>query len=274
MKKINSIVVFDNDQYLLALLNGYCFANHIALTYFDFNINSINKLEKLKPVLVFIPINLISLEHFSLEITLLRRLTGVNSQVKVCGLNKASIETISNNIHPWLDLIINTPYDIGMIDGCLNITSNLVERRSYEERRTEDRRLSRANKTSNRSQKANDSYRKSDDATELIGLHINQASKCLFLNGVKVDLTPKEFELVELLTTDVEHIFTADEIIRHLWPESCRATKADLYQYMHLLRKKIEQDPNNPQWIINVKGFGYTINTDGLQENFTRKQSI
>ena len=51
MKKINNIVVFDNDKYLLALLNGYCFANHIAMTSFDFNMNSISKLEKLTPVL-------------------------------------------------------------------------------------------------------------------------------------------------------------------------------------------------------------------------------
>jgi len=45
-----------------------------------------------------------------------------------------------------------------------------------------------------------------------------------------------------------------DEIIKHLWPENNRATKSDLYQYMHLLRKKIEKDPNNPQWIMTVKG--------------------
>lgn len=58
----------------------------------------------------------------------------------------------------------------------------------------------------------------------------------------------------------------ADEIIDHLWPENNRATKSDLYQYMYLLRKKIEIDTNNPQWIITVKGFGYKLNIDHHEE--------
>ena len=68
--------------------------------------------------------------------------------------------------------------------------------------------------------------------------------------------------MIELLATDVERIFMADEIINHLWPESNRATKSDLYQYMHLLRKKIEIDANNPQWLITIKGFGYRLNVN------------
>lgn len=52
----------------------------------------------------------------------------------------------------------------------------------------------------------------------------------------------------------------SDEIINHVWPENNRVTKSDLYQYMHLLRKKVEIDPNNPQWILTVKGFGYKLN--------------
>ena len=36
--------------------------------------------------------------------------------------------------------------------------------------------------------------------------------------------------------------------------------ETSVYQYMHLLRKKIEKDPNSPQWIMNVKGFGYKLN--------------
>jgi len=75
-----------------------------------------------------------------------------------------------------------------------------------------------------------------------------------------LNLTRKEFELFELLAKDIDRVFMTDEIINHLWPDNNRATKSDLYQYMHLLRKKIENDPNNPQWILTVKGFGYKLN--------------
>jgi DNA-binding response OmpR family regulator len=88
---------------------------------------------------------------------------------------------------------------------------------------------------------------------------IDQRNRCVFLKGHKVDLTPKEFELVELLLTDVDRIFMTDEIIKHLWPETNQATKSDLYQYMHLLTKVSELKYTNKPLInkeINVlKGY-------------------
>lgn len=90
-------------------------------------------------------------------------------------------------------------------------------------------------------------------------VRIDQRNKCVYLKGKKVDLTRKEFELFELLASDPDRIFMAEDIINHVWPDNTRATKSDLYQYMHLLRKKIEKDPNNPQWIATVKGFGYKL---------------
>jgi DNA-binding response OmpR family regulator len=89
---------------------------------------------------------------------------------------------------------------------------------------------------------------------------IDQRSKCVLLNGKSLNLTRKEFELFELLAQDVDRVFMSDEIINRVWPENNRVTKSDLYQYMHLLRKKIEIDPNNPHWILTVKGFGYKLN--------------
>ena len=65
---------------------------------------------------------------------------------------------------------------------------------------------------------------------------------------------------MEFLLSDINRVFKNSEIINHLWPESVRASKSDLYQYMHLLRKKIEKDPNNPRIIKTARGFGYKIN--------------
>ncbi|MFU8790180.1 MAG: winged helix-turn-helix domain-containing protein [Methylobacter sp.] len=79
-------------------------------------------------------------------------------------------------------------------------------------------------------------------------------------NGEPLHLTRKEFDLFELLANDPDRVFLTDEIVHHLWPKNNRATKSDLYQYMHLLRKKIESDANRPQWLLTVKGFGYKLN--------------
>ncbi|MFA5920500.1 MAG: winged helix-turn-helix domain-containing protein [Methylococcaceae bacterium] len=263
MKTLNNIAVFDNDKSFLAMLKGYCYANNIAMTEVVFNRDGINEVVKLTPALIVVPLDLVNTANKSFEIALLRR-ARANGQIKICGLNKNSTDIISAGLSGWIDVIINYPFDIGEIDGYLKkINSCLTERRSHKDRRSStDRRSIESNSN------GNDGYKETRNSG-FKDFQIDQRNRCVFLKGHKVDLTPKEFELVELLSTDVDRIFMADEIIKHLWPENNRATKSDLYQYMHLLRKKIEKDPNNPQWIMNVKGFGYKLNIGNSRGNRT-----
>lgn len=263
MKTINNIVIFDNDQYLFALLKGYCFANHISLTSLDFDTNCIAELEKLKPVLVIVPLDRLSERSKRCEANLLKQ-SKASGQVIICGLGK-----LSNGLYPWIDLVVDTPLDISQIDEYLKINSLLkscyIEKRSCLERRSfNDRRAYNANfnfigKNGDK-QSSNQVTQQEPERLGCKDFQIDYRNKCVIINSNKVDLTPKEFELVELLASDVDRIFMADEIINRLWPENNRATKSDLYQYMHLLRKKIEKDPNNPEWIQNIKGFGYKLN--------------
>jgi DNA-binding response OmpR family regulator len=272
MNTIYNIAVFDNDKCFLAMLNGYCYANNIAMIEVDFNIAVINELEKLKPVLIVVPLDLLSTANKSLEIALLKRVV-TSDQVKISGLNKNPTDFISAGLPGWLDVIIKNPFDISEIDAYLKKTfplnSCLTEERRQRERRSfiERRRIELdSNSDDGYKERRNPGYQHEDGNQEFKDFQIDRRNRCVFLKGHKVDLTPKEFELVELLSTDVDRIFMADEIINHLWPESNRATKSDLYQYMHLLRKKIEIDPNNPQWIVTVKGFGYKLNIGHSEE--------
>ncbi len=265
MKTLTNIAAFDNNPYLLALLKGYCYANYITLTAFDFNTAGINDMEKLlKPIFVVIPLELINSAKSNLAATLLKRVSEDNDAIHICGLAKLPSDSVTNELAAWLDVSLTLPLDISDIDqylktqALLPCTSN-DEQRSHERRSFSDR---RGNDYANVA--AVNAQHTPSTATEMLafqGFKIDQRNKCLFLNGHKIELTPKEFELLGLLSTDTDRIFMADEIINHLWPQSNRATKSDLYQYMHLLRKKIEKDVNNPQWIMNVKGFGYKLNT-------------
>ena len=275
MKTIHKIAVFDNDKYFLAMLKGYCYANNIAMIVADFNMDGINEVEKLQPVLVVVPLDWVSTAKKSPETALLRQ-ARTSSQVKICGLNKNSTDIILAGLAGWIDVIINYPFDIGEIDGYLKKTfllnSCLTEERRHSERRSFiERRHVELNSNSDEGYKEsrNPGYQHEDGNPGFKDFQIDRRNKCVFLKGHKVDLTPKEFELVELLSTDIDRIFMADEIIKHLWPENNRATKSDLYQYMHLLRKKIEKDSNNPQWIMTVKGFGYRLNIDNSKGNRT-----
>jgi len=274
MKTINNIAVFGNDKYFLAMLKGYCYANNIAMTGAEFDMNGINEVAKLKPALIVVPLDWVSTAHKSLETALLKR-ASASSQIKICALNKNSTDIISTRLLGWIDVIINNPFDIAELDGYLKkaflLNRFLTEERRYGERRSfTDRRSIESNSNNNSNdgyqETRNSGYQHEAENTGFKDFQIDQRNRCVFLKGHKVDLTPKEFELVELLLTDVDRIFMTDEIINHLWPENNRATKSDLYQYMHLLRKKIEKDPNNPQWILTVKGFGYKLNIGNSDE--------
>jgi DNA-binding response OmpR family regulator len=266
MKTIDNIAVFDNDECFFALLKGYCYANHIALTKLDLNLNGINELETLKPALIVVPLNLLSVANKNFEIGLLKQ-TCTKIQTKICALNTNSTDIFSVVLLGWIDVVINNPFDIKEFDGyckktfvfnsCLIRDRRRNERRNSKDRRNIDNNIDCDNGSG---ETVNPCSLLEAGNTGFKDFKIDQRNKCVILEGHKVDLTPKEFELIELLLTDIDRIFTTEEIIKHLWPENHRATKSDLYQYMHLLRKKLEKDPNNPEWILNVKGFGYKLN--------------
>ena len=268
MKTLNSIAVFDNDLCFLAMMKGYCYANDIDLTVTKFNLDDINKVAKLKPDLIVVPLNWVTPVGKSPEAVLIRRLSIVDG-VKVCAVNRNSSDIVSSGLSDWLDAIINSPTDPGEIDGYIknkcSFNCHISEKRQSEERRSfSERRRSEFNSSFDDVYKPYHVQEAGNSVSK--DFQIDQRNKRVFLKGNRIYLTPKEFELIELLLTDVDRIFKADEIIHHLWPENKRATKSDLYQYMHLLRKKIEEDPNNPRWIMNVKGFGYKLNSANCEE--------
>ena len=90
-------------------------------------------------------------------------------------------------------------------------------------------------------------------------IRIDERTKSVAIHGEPISLSPKEFYLLVLLATDIGRVYTNEEIISELWGSDSRATGADVKQSIYQLRSKIERDPQSPQWIQNVKGFGYKL---------------
>jgi DNA-binding response OmpR family regulator len=89
-------------------------------------------------------------------------------------------------------------------------------------------------------------------------IRIDDRAKEVTIDAEPVALTPKEYELLKLLAGEPGRVFTNEEIISCLW-DGGRATSTDVKQYIYHLRSKIERDPQSPQLIQNVKGFGYKL---------------
>ena len=88
---------------------------------------------------------------------------------------------------------------------------------------------------------------------------VRESSKSLAIGGEEIRLTPREFKIMVLLGREPGRIFSTNEIIKAAWPASARATSADVHQYMHMLRRKIEQRTEESVGIMNVRGFGYAL---------------
>ena len=103
---------------------------------------------------------------------------------------------------------------------------------------------------------------RSNDSTGTTGfrVQIDKNKQLIQLGDRKLVLTPKEFAFFSLLASEPGRVFSAEEIIAHLWSHCQRPSAANVHQCIYLLRKKIELDVEQPRWIISVKGFGYKLN--------------
>ena len=90
-------------------------------------------------------------------------------------------------------------------------------------------------------------------------LTINDREKKITIGKRQVRLTPKEYRLFQLLASEVGRVFSTEELIEYVWPSCDRTSRGDVHQYVHLLRKKIEIDPKQPELIVTVQGFGYKL---------------
>lgn len=79
-----------------------------------------------------------------------------------------------------------------------------------------------------------------------------------YINNVEVQLTPTETKLLYILMRHAGQTVTADFILRRLWPMET-AYEDRLRVYIHRLRKKIEQRPEQPKYILSQRGVGYSF---------------
>lgn len=95
-----------------------------------------------------------------------------------------------------------------------------------------------------------------------VDIALDNMRKEVRVHGRAVHLSRKEYKLLELLFSEPGRVFSHHEIIEQLWPRGFHATSQDVQKYIYLLRRKIEEDPAHPRFILTVRGFGYRLATD------------
>ena len=90
-------------------------------------------------------------------------------------------------------------------------------------------------------------------------LKIDYAAGCAYLAENELHLTPIEYKLLCLLSQNIGKVLTHTYITQKIWGSSWDNDIASLRVFMATLRKKIEQNPNTPQYIQTHIGVGYRM---------------
>lgn len=92
------------------------------------------------------------------------------------------------------------------------------------------------------------------------GLEINTAGHKVYINGKEVQMTAKEYELLVFLASNPNIVFSKDQIFDTIWGEEYYGDRATVAVHIQKIRKKIEKDSSNPEYIETIWGAGYRFN--------------
>jgi DNA-binding response OmpR family regulator len=94
---------------------------------------------------------------------------------------------------------------------------------------------------------------KKGDSIDIDGLTIDHRTRTVTFDGSEISLTPKEYDLLDCLTTDPGAVLSRDEILRSVWDENWWGSTKTLDVHIASLRKKL----GDPDLIRTVRGVGY-----------------
>lgn len=92
------------------------------------------------------------------------------------------------------------------------------------------------------------------------GIRLNEETHRVYVDGREVELTNKEYELLLFFMLNVDVVFSREQLYERIWGWDAMGDSATVAVHINRLRKKIEQDPANPRYIVSVWGAGYRFN--------------
>lgn len=97
---------------------------------------------------------------------------------------------------------------------------------------------------------------------QFAGGAIDRNAHSVTLNGRKVDLTPREFNLLWALADRPGRVVTHESLLETVWGPAHRKDLDYLRVAVRSLRRKVEQDPSRPKLLLNEPGIGYRLKSD------------
>lgn len=92
------------------------------------------------------------------------------------------------------------------------------------------------------------------------GLSIDLRLRRVSRDGTEISLTPKEFDILCFLARNRGEVFTKEQIYQAVWENDYLLDDSNIMAFIRKLRKKIEPNPDSPEYILTIWGIGYKFN--------------
>lgn len=96
-------------------------------------------------------------------------------------------------------------------------------------------------------------------------LSIEASKRKVSLKGERIELTPKEFDLLHLLASHPGKTYTREQLLNILWGYQYNGYEHTVNSHINRLRSKIEPDISNPKYILTSWGVGYRFNEEIIE---------
>jgi len=120
--------------------------------------------------------------------------------------------------------------------------------------------VARVNAQLRRFMKLNQPKTKHNSSLEFGGLVISSEHHTVTLYGKNIELTPKEFEILYLLASHPNKVYSAEDIFQKVWGDAYYEGGNTVMVHIRTLRKKLEEDKRKNKLIKTVWGVGYKFN--------------
>ena len=101
--------------------------------------------------------------------------------------------------------------------------------------------------------------KKDNNKIQIKDMIIDSEKYIAIIDNKKIDLTIKEFELLKMLSSQPDQVFTREQILKGVWGYDFFGDARTVDVTIRRLREKIEKNPADPQYVQTKRGMGYYI---------------
>ena len=91
-------------------------------------------------------------------------------------------------------------------------------------------------------------------------LKLDCESRRLFINGTEINLTTREFELLEIMVKNENKVYSRENLLNLVWGKEYPGDVRTVDVHVRRLREKIETNPSEPKYVHTKWGVGYYYN--------------